>query len=197
MATRQLIIFVKNPIPGTVKTRIARTVGPVRAADVYRHLLAHTQEITQPGTWQNIVYYADFVNPDDGWNGCEKAQQTGHDLGERIANAFRERFAAGAAPVVIIGSDCLEISAAHLMAAFGALEKTDVVIGPATDGGYYLLGMNRMHDFLSEAMPWSQPDLYERTQQAIQQNNLTLHRLPTLSDIDEWSDYERAVQAKM
>ncbi|CCG98985.1 hypothetical protein FAES_0974 [Fibrella aestuarina BUZ 2] len=191
MATHHLIIFVKNPIPGTVKTRIARTVGNDRAVQVYRHLLQHTQQITRYTPYTKAVYYADFINPGDGWNGYEKALQVGDDLGERMANAFREQFAARAEKIVIIGSDCLTITEDHLAQAFRALDQADVVIGPATDGGYYLLGMKRLHDDLFIDMPWSQPDLLDRTKALLAANGQTVALLPELTDIDEWADYER------
>jgi len=191
MADRHLIIFVKNPIPGTVKTRIARTVGNERAVQVYRHLLQHTQQITRLLPWPRVVYYGDFINSNDGWNGYQKRLQAGNDLGERMLAAFREQFAEGARQVVIIGSDCLAITPDHLRQAFSALDEADVVIGPATDGGYYLLGMNALHPFLFEDMPWSQPELRQLTELALLQNNLTFERLEELTDIDEWSDYER------
>ena len=195
MATQHLIIFVKNPIPGTVKTRVARTVGHQKATDVYRHLLQHTQDVTRSGPWQKTVYYGDFINPADGWNGYARALQTGADLGQRMANAFGECFTAGAKQVVIIGSDCLSIGPAHIQAAFEALSQTDVVIGPATDGGYYLLGMSRLHTYLFENMPWSEPQLGAQTRQAIQAHGQTLTLLEELTDIDEWVDYERAMGA--
>ena len=200
MAENTLIIFVKNPIPGTVKTRIAQTVGNERAAEVYRYLLRYTQEITRQLTCHRVVYYGDFVNPDDGWNGYEKRLQYGQNLGERMREAFREQFEQGADRVapnraVIIGSDCLAIRPDHIERAFVALGKADVVIGPATDGGYYLLGMNQLRSFLFENMPWSQPELRQLTERAILQNGLTFERLDELSDIDEWTDYENALQS--
>lgn len=194
MAENTLIIFVKNPIPGTVKTRIAQTVGNERAAEVYRHLLQYTQAITRQLTSHRVVYYGDFVNPDDGWNGYDKQLQSGQNLGERMLAAFSEQFEQGANRVVIIGSDCLAITADHIERAFGALDEADVVIGPATDGGYYLLGMKQLHSFLFLNMPWSQPELRQLTELAILQNGLTVERLEELTDIDEWTDYENALQ---
>lgn len=193
MAENTLIIFVKNPVPGTVKTRIARTVGDERATDVYRHLLRHTQDITRPLTCHRVVYYGDFINPDDGWNGYEKQLQSGRDLGERMLTAFREQFGRGTKHLLIIGSDCLEITADHIERAFAALNQVDVVIGPATDGGYYLLGMKQLHSFLFENMPWSQPKLRQLTELALLQHGLTVERLTELTDIDEWADYENAL----
>lgn len=194
MAAEHLLIFVKNPIAGTVKTRIARTVGDEQAVEIYRHLLAYTQQITQLLTCHRVVYYGDFINESDGWNGYARAQQTGHDLGERMLNAFREQLALGAGKAVIIGSDCLDITADHIERAFRALDAADVVIGPARDGGYYLLGMKQLHPFLFENMPWSQPELRQLTELAILQNDLTFERLDELADIDEWSDYEQHLE---
>ena len=191
MSAEHLIIFVKNPIAGQVKTRIARTVGDERAVVVYQELLAYTQELVRSFTGQTVIYYGDFLNPNDGWNGYKKYTQTGSDLGERMLIAFREQFSAGAQRVVIIGSDCFDITPDHLERAFRALDVADVVIGPATDGGYYLLGMNQLHSFLFKNMPWSQPELCQLTELALLQNNLTFERLDELTDIDEWSDYEQ------
>jgi uncharacterized protein len=189
MQDDHLLIFVKNPVPGTVKTRIAQTVGNERATEVYRHLLAHTQQISRWLPWRRVVYYGDFVNTTDGWNGYEKHLQTGADLGERMLNAFQKQFAAGATRAVIIGSDCLQIQPDHLKQAFRALETADVVIGPATDGGYYLLGMNQLQSFLFKDKPWSQPQLLTRTLEDLREHNLRYALLESLSDVDEWEDY--------
>ncbi len=193
MTDQHLIIFVKNPIPGTVKTRIARTVGNDRAVQVYQHLLRHTQDMIAQLPQHRVVYYGDFINPDDGWNDYDKQLQTGDDLGQRMLNAFQERFDAGASRAVIIGSDCLTITPDHIQRAFDALDQADIVIGPATDGGYYLLGMKQPYEFLFTDMPWSQPELGQLTELAILQHNLTFERLGELTDIDEWADYERAI----
>lgn len=193
MTTTRLIVFVKNPVPGQVKTRIARTVGDARAVDVYRHLLAYTQQLVNSFATECVVYYGDFINPNDGWNNYSKHLQTGVDLGARMENAFQEQFATGAKKVIIIGSDCLEITPDHINQAIRVLDTVDVVIGPATDGGYYLLGMNRPRLFLFQDMPWSQPELCQLTELAILQHNLTFARLDELTDIDEWADYKRYV----
>ncbi|MBO0937786.1 TIGR04282 family arsenosugar biosynthesis glycosyltransferase [Fibrella sp. HMF5335] len=189
MPSHRLVIFVKNPIPGTVKTRIAKTVGVEKATQVYRHLVQYTQQITRYSPWEKVVYYADFVNPNDGWSGYRKVQQTGNDLGQRMQQAFQDQFATNAERVVLIGSDCLALTQTHLTQAFAALDTADVVIGPATDGGYYLLGMKQLHTDLFANMPWSQPNLLAETELALQRNQLTYSRLETLTDIDEWSDY--------
>lgn len=191
MQDLRLIIFVKNPVPGTVKTRIAQTVGPERATEVYRHLLAHTQQISRWLPWKRAIYYGDFINATDGWDGYEKHLQTGADLGERMHNAFAEQFAAGATRLVIIGSDCLQIQPDHLRQAFRKLDEVDVVIGPATDGGYYLLGMNQLHPSLFQNKPWSQSTLLAETSRELDEQKLRYALLEELSDVDEWDDYVR------
>ncbi|GAB3547369.1 TIGR04282 family arsenosugar biosynthesis glycosyltransferase [Spirosoma fluminis] len=194
MPAEHLIVFVKNPIAGQVKTRIARTVGNAKALDVYLHLLRYTQHVVRDFPGRCAVYYGDFINPDDGWNDFDKYSQSGVDLGERMSQAFGEQFAAGAGKVVIMGSDCFDITPDHIRNAFAALDTVDVVIGPATDGGYYLLGMNQLQPFLFQDMPWSQPELGQLTELALLQHGLTYARLDELTDIDEWADYEAYLQ---
>ncbi|GAB2790816.1 TIGR04282 family arsenosugar biosynthesis glycosyltransferase [Rhabdobacter roseus] len=192
MPRNALIIFVKNPIEGKVKTRLAQTVGHEKATAIYRELLSYTKSVTDyllPTDVQATVYYGDFVNENDLWNDYPKALQVEGDLGQRMKEAFREQFAAGAQRVAIIGSDCLELLPHQLEAAFRALEQDEVVIGASTDGGYYLLGMQRLHEVLFDHMPWSQPTLLESTVRVLLRGGLSHAFLDTLSDIDEWEDY--------
>ncbi len=196
MPSQALIIFVKNPIEGQVKTRIARTTGDARAVEIYRELLHYTHDVAESlpaDDYHKTVYYGDQVNPNDLWNGWTKAlQPQDGDLGDRMKQAFREQFALGAARVVIIGSDCLALQPAHLEAAFAALGTHDVVIGPSTDGGYYLLGMNTLQEQIFDGMPWSQPELLDRTKAVLREENVSLALLKPLTDIDEWEDYQAA-----
>ena len=124
--SQALIIFVKNPVPGKVKTRLAKSIGNEKAAEVYAFLLDHTRAITgRLNDTQCFVYYGDVIGERDGWsNGFyHRRLQSGRDLGERMRNAFADCFQAGFSKVVIIGSDCLEIQTRHLQQAFhpGAL----------------------------------------------------------------------------
>lgn len=198
MPRASLIIFVKNPIEGNVKTRIAKTTGHAKATEIYRELLQYTRSVTEnlpAEAYHKTVYYGDFINENDLWNGWSKALQSDGDLGTRMKQAFREQFENGAGSVVIIGSDCLVLQARHLEEAFQALQTHDVVIGPSTDGGYYLLGMSSLHEVLFDEMPWSQPTLMEKTTTALQSKNLSCHLLEPLTDIDEWADYVAAKKA--
>ncbi len=201
-----LIIFVKNPIEGQVKTRVAATVGHSKAVEVYVELLEHTKntiaELLQMADSRRFkvnVYYGDFINKNDLWNdlNVQKYLQTGANLGERMKNAFANEFAAGAASVVIVGSDCLALNSLHLQTAFMALDNAEIVIGPALDGGYYLLGMNQLRASLFENKPWSQPTLLTETKAELDDQKTSYQLLETLSDIDTWDDYVQATKAKM
>ncbi|TDB65065.1 TIGR04282 family arsenosugar biosynthesis glycosyltransferase [Arundinibacter roseus] len=194
-----LIIFVKNPIEGNVKTRIAKTVGHAKAVEVYQELLLHTRQVVSSAVLSDVkrtVYYGDFVSENDLWNGWEKALQCEGDLGQRMQQAFREQFEAGATKVLIIGSDCLQLHENHIKNALRLLDTQDAVIGPSTDGGYYLLGMKRLHNALFENMPWSQSSLLHQTLTVLETENSTFSLLEPLTDIDEWEDYLNAITLK-
>jgi len=200
-----LIVFVKNPIQGNVKTRLAATVGHEKAAEVYIELLKHTKKVIKkllesaPTSVQFRVnvYYGDYVNSNDLWSELpvNKYLQSEGDLGERMKNAFKAEFVAGASQVVIIGSDCLMLRPRHIKNAMDELGTVDVVIGPATDGGYYLLGMKQLHPFLFENKSWSQSTVLEETLTDLTEKKLgdntqlSYSLLETLSDVDTWEDY--------
>lgn len=190
-----LIVFVKNPIEGKVKTRIAKTVGDNKAVEIYRELLQYTHDVAETlpaADYTRTIYYGDFINDNDLWNGWQKARQPQDgDLGDRMKQAFREQFALGADRVVIIGSDCLDLKPHHLQEAFQQLQQHDVVLGPSTDGGYYLLGMNILYEAIFDGMPWSQPELMEKTKAVLAKNNISYALLEPLTDIDEWEDYNK------
>ena len=186
-----LIIFVRNPLLGKVKTRIARTMGDEKALEIYHVLLKHTHDITFPLAVDSFVFYADIINLNDQWENdrYQKYLQQGSDLGEKMENAFSTVFNLGYASVCIIGSDCLELSRNELESAFETLETNDIVIGPSTDGGYYLLGMNSMESVLFENKPWSSDEVLDKTIADIKASELRYSLLPTLTDIDNEQDW--------
>ncbi len=190
-----LIIFVRNPVLGKVKTRLAATVGNEKALLVYQHLLQHTQSITANLPVTKIVYYADFVNDNDIWNGCEKRLQSGNDLGQRMKNAFEELFNLGFDKVCIIGSDCYELTNEVITEAFENLYSCKTVIGPASDGGYYLLGMQFPFKDLFNAMEWSTKNVFIETVNKINTQSLTCHLLTWLNDIDNENDLRNSSMA--
>jgi len=183
-----LLILVKNPVEGHAKTRLAKEIGHPMAIEVYRRLLACTHRAVAPLTCKKVVWYGDFIPPHDLWDGYEKRLQAGNGLGERMLGAFEAAFAAGSHKVVVIGSDCPAIEPRHLAAAFEALDAHDSVLGPALDGGYYLLGMKRLMPVFFENIPWSTETVLACSLQAAAQIGASCTLLEPLSDIDTAQD---------
>jgi uncharacterized protein len=185
-----LMIFVKNPVRGKVKTRLAKTIGEEKALAIYNDLLRYTFNITRNIDCSKVVCYSDFIHNNDLWEDSvfQKEIQTGKDLGERMKNSFRLMFGSGFKTVVIIGSDCLEISSHIIDEAFRLLDNTEVVIGPASDGGYYLMGLKQIHDSLFDNKSWSKSSLLNETIEELTREGAAYSLLPELSDIDEEQD---------
>ena len=186
-----LLIFAKNPRPGRVKTRLANTLGDVEALRIYRFLLQKTRETALAVEARRCLRYSDAITQDDEWpeEQFEKFVQEGADLGERMNAAFLRAFDDGAGKAVIIGSDCPELDGALLAEAFSALDASDVVIGPAPDGGYYLLGMRQHQPALFADIVWSTPAVLPATLEKAARLGLKVHLLPELSDIDTETDW--------
>jgi len=185
-----LLLLIKNPIKGTAKTRLAKSVGVDKAHAVYLQLLEHTRTITQKLACQKWLYYSKFVEQDEWFDAFyKKRTQVKGDLGDRMKAVFKDAFDAGFEKAVIIGSDCGELTTDIIQEAFQKLNDKDVVIGPAKDGGYYLLGMNAFYPFLFDGMEWSTVRLFDQTIDAIQKENKTFIKLVTLNDVDEYEDW--------
>ncbi|MCL6523990.1 MAG: TIGR04282 family arsenosugar biosynthesis glycosyltransferase [Thermoflavifilum sp.] len=184
-----LIIFVRALKPGQVKTRIAQQAGAQAALWIYEKLLQHTQEVSRVVKADKFVYYADEIVKDDLWPAdvIKRSQSTG-DLGIRMKSAFQELFSLGYQRVVIIGSDCALLNATHIHDAYRYLQAQDVVIGPALDGGYYLMGLRKPIPELFEAIPWSTPEVLKYTLAQIYFLNLSYVLLEPLPDVDFWED---------
>ena len=182
-----LIVFVKNMVLGKVKTRLANTIGNQAAFEVYKELVAVTEKATQTLKADVHIYFSDVVI-DGKWLNAHKTTQKGKDLGERMKNAFKEGFENGYERIVLIGSDLPDINATLIAEGFKALNQTDCVFGPAKDGGYYLIGLNKMHDFIFENKPWSQPNLLEETLSELNSKHVKYNTLMTLNDIDTLED---------
>ncbi len=185
MPDHHLIIFVKNPVAGKVKTRLAAGIGKEKALEVYLKLLEITRQAALRTNCTRHVFYSDEIEfdawDDDHFN---KHVQEGHSLGERMQNAFENIFSLGADQVVIIGSDCPELTTEVIEEAFDTLNEKDTVIGPAKDGGYYLLGMKKNHHVLFENKQWSTDSVLEDTIIDLIEKRLTYGRLQQLSDLD-------------
>ncbi|MBL4716557.1 MAG: TIGR04282 family arsenosugar biosynthesis glycosyltransferase [Bacteroidia bacterium] len=191
-----LLIFVKNPELGKVKTRLATSIGEVEALEVYRKLLNHTKKITRELECQKTVYYSQFIDDNDNWEEAiyNKDIQIGNDLGEKISGAFKNSFQKGSSKVVIIGSDCSELTKEIIEEAFVMLDGNVVVIGPAKDGGYYLLGMKKYYASLFENKKWSTNSVLSSTVADLENLKVDYHILQELSDIDNVEDLKVMVE---
>lgn len=185
-----LLIFVKKPEAGKVKTRLAATIGDQKALEIYQQLLQHTHNITAPLGCNKIVYYAPDIQEADLWSegGFRKAQQAAGNLGEKMTSAFQDGFLAGYQQICIIGSDCYQLTTAMIEEAFALLRQNDVVIGPSRDGGYYLLGMKQLHKMLFQNKQWSTSSVCHSTISDIKKAGLCYTMLPQLIDIDTSED---------
>ncbi|MEQ9422821.1 MAG: TIGR04282 family arsenosugar biosynthesis glycosyltransferase [Cyclobacteriaceae bacterium] len=185
-----LIIFVKNPVLGKVKTRLAKDIGNEKALEVYKKLLQHTHDVTDSLSVTKRVYYSDVIDENDLWanDKFEKFQQSGADLGERMHNAFQQGFADGFDHICIIGSDCFEINSEIIEMAFSKLKTHDFVIGPAKDGGYYMLGMKSLHKSLFENKEWSTDKVLKETLTDIERLGKRFWKLAELNDVDRVGD---------
>jgi rSAM/selenodomain-associated transferase 1 len=187
--TDALIIFVRHPELGKVKTRIGDIAGAAFALEVYQRLLQHTHAITMELDMDKYVYYAGDLCEHDIWSNrrYHKARQEGTNLGTRMRQAFEAVFGKGYQRVCIIGSDCYELTTSLIVQAFEGLSETDFVIGPAKDGGYYLLGMRNGVKNVFQHIEWSTDKVLQQTLAQISPPfQYTL--LPQLADVDTLED---------
>lgn len=156
MNKKCLMIFSRNPVPGRVKTRLAAAIGEDAAAAAYRFMLERCKDLTKGRNAHKQVWYTDHIEENDLWEEryFEKKLQQGADLGERMSYAFQMAFKEGFDKVVVIGTDIPDMSAKDIDGAFELLNDHDAVIGPAADGGYYLLGLNRSMPALFRNKQW-------------------------------------------
>ncbi|MFZ9046415.1 MAG: TIGR04282 family arsenosugar biosynthesis glycosyltransferase [Cyclobacteriaceae bacterium] len=195
MTDNQLIVFVKNLIPGTVKTRLAKDIGQDMAMEVYKELVSYTSEITDKIKGiDRVIYYSEYVELWDFFDDkkYQKSLQEGKDLGQKMLNAFYDAFENGYQKAVLIGSDVPDISKKVIMDAYEKLDKYDVVVGPAEDGGYYLIGMKDAHKELFEDFAYSHNQVLEELLDAAEDKNLAVGEVKTLFDLDTKADMKKA-----
>lgn len=190
-AKQRLIVFTRYPIPGRTKTRMIPALGAGGAAGLQREMTAytvHTARALAAKTGVEVeIRFEGAPLPDlRGWLGRSyrfRPQGDG-DLGRRMLRAFADAFAERQQRVVIVGTDCPTLDLATLERAFAALTHSDVVLGPASDGGYYLIGLNRSRPGLFEGIPWGTGEVLERTWDILRRDALRAERLRELSDVD-------------
>lgn len=188
MSKNIIIVFTRNPELGKVKTRLAATIGNEATLAVYQSLLQHTETVLSTLNNHVAVYYTNQISHNDIWNKphYHKYLQHGDDLGQRMYNAFKEQFNLHYNKVVIVGSDLFDLKPHHITDAFKALEQNDVVIGPAQDGGYYLLGMKTLLPQVFNNKAWSSETVFENTLKDLQNHKVEI--LEMLNDIDTFED---------
>lgn len=186
---KAIIVFQKYPKPGTVKTRLAQSIGAEKAARLYAFLIRHTHRQLAGLDADIFVFYKGPISRKDY---PEKkyqfhAQESG-DLGAKMKHSFRQVFSQGYEQALVIGTDCYELQARHINKAFDLLLDKDLVLGPAVDGGYYLLGLRKQADLLFEDISWSTSMVLQETLRRAETAGLSLAFLEKLPDVDRYED---------
>lgn len=188
MSKNLLIIFTRNPELGKVKTRLAKSIGDENALEIYKTLLSRTEKTVHEIDCEKAVYYSEKIRKNDIWDTSiyQKHQQQGGDLGDRMLHAFTKSFSNNYDRVIIVGSDLFNLKPEHIKEAFNKLDDHDFVIGPAYDGGYYLLGMKSLYSQVFKNKTWGSSTVFKETITDLK--NQSIHFLETLNDIDVYSD---------
>ena len=192
-----IVLMLKAPRPGTVKTRLARDLGAVPAAKIYRRLVE--RQVSQlPEGWPVVIHYspADAEQEMRNWlgNGFRFIPQCDGDLGTRLIRAARHGFDHGAERLIFLGGDCPAITTGLLQECASDLNAHDVVIGPADDGGYYLIGVTQLEPHLFAEIDWSTERVLEQTLSRLREKNLSYCLLPVLEDVDNVKAWVRAAR---
>jgi rSAM/selenodomain-associated transferase 1 len=196
----RLAVFAKAPRPGEVKTRLASLLGEHGAADLHASLVHRALEVASAAhpsaleLWCAPDAHDPFFVECARRHGCVLHEQSGGDLGERMAHAFESSLAHGAA-LVLIGSDCPALEARHVLEAAAALRDHDAVFVPAEDGGYVLVGLARAAPSIFTRIAWGTPVVMRQTRERLAEAGLRWRELETLWDVDRPDDYRRLQQA--
>lgn len=188
-------MFAKEPIPGRVKTRLAASIGAAPAADVYQAFVGDLIEKHGNTGDRRVLSYAPNTASAQAWatrvggKNFEVSPQSSGDLGTRMQSFFDTAFTVGNDRVVLIGSDSPNLPVAIVEQAFESLLENDVVLGPAMDGGYYLVGQRVESRNIFEGIEWSSERVFEQNCERIESLNASLGVLP------EWFDVDTAVEA--
>lgn len=184
-----LVVFTKNAVKGKVKSRLAASIGEDEALQIHNKLLKRTKTIVNLEEIRLFIYYSDYIEHEDDWPvDVFKKIQSGEDLGARMMNAFTNTFCEGYEKVVIIGTDCAQLETSHLNEAFMRLINNEVVIGPAYDGGYYLIGLNKIIPGLFRSIDWGTNEVLAQTLAICSELKLNTYLLPLLADVDREED---------
>ncbi len=185
MKNNALIVFLRIPELGKVKTRLAQKIGDENALVIYRALTDRTLSICQKTEANILLFWTPEIPTTINDLNAKRFLQNGKDLGERMKNAFNTAFTLGNRKVIIIGSDCYTLRTGIIDQAFTSLDENSYCIGPSIDGGYYLLGMKILNEDLFDNMTWSNEKVFENT---ISRMSGKVKVLEKLNDIDTYED---------
>ena len=189
-----LIVFQKNTELRKVKTRLAASIGDKKALQIYLNLIGYTKKVIDPLCIIKQIWYSSWIENNDIWDSklYVKRKQIEGNLGERISFSFKKAFEdSEVKKVIIIGTDCAEITTSLIKDAFVSLETHDFVLGPAMDGGFYLLGMNLFYPDIFHQIEWSTDTVFSKIVNQMNALNKSIHVLPPLNDIDTLEDWEK------
>lgn len=196
-----LIIFIKNPELGKVKTRLAATIGDTNALLIFNTLLRNIHLVSLPVRADKLLYYSTFIDSADIWENemfHKYLQVQSPDLGQRMLSAFEEARSLGYAKALIVGSDIYEVSTEILNQGFVLLETAEIVLGPSLDGGYYAIGFNFDKIYADDFLPkifldktWSHENVAQDALDIINSFSYKCNFLPVLSDIDTEQDLKK------
>jgi hypothetical protein len=197
----QILIFGRYPVAGKTKTRLIPVLGPEGAARLHRQMAEHVVAICRSaarktGARQTGITFCFTGAPLKAfraWLGSDLVYlpQPSGDLGTRMLGAFKTALMKGPGPVIVIGSDLPDLTGIIIDQAFKCLESNDIVIGPAADGGYYLLGMKCLHPDVLDGIDWGTEHVHRQTRDRINGLGLSMVELPLIRDVDRPDDLSR------
>jgi len=195
-----LIIFVKNPVLGSVKTRLASAIGDDAALEAYIMMLKHTRDISLEVDIERYLFYINGIEDDDIWDSgtFHKMNQFGETLGDKMISAFSYILTLHDA-AIIIGSDCAELTPEILNKAINGINRADAVIGPSYDGGYYLFGLKEFEKYFFTDIDWSTDEVFDQTMKKLKWRSKSVVILDELNDVDtinEWKLVEKDMKNK-
>jgi uncharacterized protein len=194
MIKKALVIFVKNPILGEVKPKLAESLGKESALNVHLNLINYIAEITTNIEVDKFVFYSSSIpnEPKFPASDFKLHTQEGKDLGERMEHAYNYCFQKGYKQVVLVGTDCPELETKDIEHSFKLLITKDVIIGPSSKGGYYLLGLNEPLNSLFQDVPWHTDSVFKKTYLEALSHQKKIALLEEKTDIEVLPDLENS-----
>lgn len=186
----KICVFARLPELGKVKSRLAKSCGEKKALEIYQKMFSHVASTVESSRFHSVFYLAGeseslFEEFSDTY---ESKKQVDGDLGRKLKAATQEQCAEGNGSIAIIGTDCIDLSQDDFSAVESYLDDVEVVLGPAQDGGYYLIAMNRPYTCLFENIDWGSARVFEQTMTILHEQNISYRLLSEKNDLDYWED---------